>query len=68
MNLVFLLAACVNSLVDSFPWLSIQVYVIFMITNLIEPGMGKPIVHHLIGNNCPEFRDGLLDSYFFKLI
>ena len=38
-----------------------------MITNLIEPRMGKLILSHLIVNNCPEFRNGLLDSYFFKL-
>ena len=29
--------------------------------------MGKVILNHLIGNNCPEFRNGLLGSYFFKL-
>ena len=40
---------------------------VFMITNLIEPRMWKLILNHLIGNNCPEFRNGLLDSYFFKL-
>ena len=39
----------------------------FMITNLIEPPKKKLILNHLIGNNCPEFRNGLLDSYFFKL-
>ena len=38
-----------------------------MITNLIEPRMGKLILSHLIVNNCLEFRNGLLDSYFFKL-
>ena len=36
-----------------------------MITNLIEPRMGK--LNHLFENNCPEFRNGFLDSYFFKL-
>ena len=25
------------------------------------------ILNCLIGNNCPEFRNGLLDSHFFKL-
>ena len=38
-----------------------------MITNLIKPLIGKPILNHLIGSNCPEFGSGLLDSYFFKL-
>ena len=38
-----------------------------MITNLIEPRMGKLILNYLIGNNCPEFCDGILDSYFIKL-
>ena len=64
MNLVFLLGVCANSSVDSF---QIQVYVMLMITNLIEPCMGKLILNHLIGNICSEFRNGLLDSYFFKL-
>ena len=36
----------------------------FMITNLIELRMGKLMLNHLIVNNCPELRDGLLD---FKL-
>ena len=39
----------------------------FMITNLIEPRMRKVTLNHLIGNNCPEFRNGLLNAYFFKL-
>ena len=52
MNLVFLLAACPNSLLDS----STYKYIMFMITNLIE-----------IGYNYPEFHNELLDSYFFKL-
>ena len=39
----------------------------FMIPNLIEPRMGKLIHNHLTGNNCPEFRNGLLDCCFFKL-
>ena len=39
----------------------------FMITNLIELRREKLILNHLIGNNCPEFPNGLLDSYFFKL-
>ena len=40
--------------------------VMFMISNLIEPRLGKLILH-LIGNNCPEFRIGPLDNCFFKL-
>ena len=63
MNLTFLVALCTNSWVDSFPFK----YVMFMIYNLIEPRMRKLILNHLIGNNCPEFHNGLLDSYFFKL-
>ena len=39
----------------------------FMMTNLIEPRTVKLILSHLIGNNCPEFHNGLLYSYFFKL-
>ena len=50
-----------NSLVDSFP------YVMFIITNLIELPMAKLILNHFIGNNCPEFRNELPDSYFCKL-
>ena len=42
-------------------------YVMLVITNVIELRMGKLILNHLIGNNYPEFRSGLLDSYFFKL-
>ena len=38
-----------------------------MITNLIEPRKGKLFLNHLIENLCPEFRNGLLDSYFFRL-
>ena len=38
-----------------------------MITNMIEPRIRKLILNHLIGNNCPEFYNRLLDSYFFKL-
>ena len=38
-----------------------------MITNLIEPCMRKMILNHLTGNNCPEFLNGLLSSYFYKL-
>ena len=38
-----------------------------LIINLIEPRMGKLILNNLIGNACPEFRNGLLDSYFFEL-
>ena len=34
-----------------------------MITNMIELRMRKLI----IGNNCLEFFNGLLDSYFFKI-
>ena len=43
-----------------------QVYAMFMITNLIEPRMGKLVLNHLIRNNILEFLNGLLDSYFFK--
>ena len=39
----------------------------FMMTDLIEPRMEKLILNHLIGNNCPVFRNGSLGSYFFKL-
>ena len=39
----------------------------FMITNLIEPRTVKLILSHLIRNNCPEFHNGLLYSYFLKL-
>ena len=38
-----------------------------MIINLIKPCMGKLILNHLVGNNRQEFRNGLFDSYFFKL-
>ena len=38
-----------------------------MITNLIKPGMGKLILNHFNRNSFPEFRNGFLDSYFFKL-
>ena len=62
MNLVSSLAACANSLVDS-----IQLYVMFMITNLIVPRMGKLILNNLIGNSNQEFRNGFLDSYLFQL-
>ena len=44
-----------------------QVYVIFMITELVEPRMEKLILNHLTENNCTEFLDGRLDSYFLKL-
>ena len=37
-----------------------------MITNLIQPRMGKLMLNHLIGNTCPEFCNGLLASCFFK--
>ena len=37
-----------------------------MSTNLTEPGMGTLTLNHLIGNNSPVFRNGLLGSYFFK--
>ena len=46
---------------------TLQVYVTFMMTNLSERRMGKLILDDLIGNNCPEFRNGLLGSNFFKL-
>ena len=39
----------------------------FMIIILIELCMGKLILTLSISNYCPEFRNGLLDSYFFKL-
>ena len=39
----------------------------FVNTSLIEPRKGKLILHHLIENNCLEFRNDLLDSYFYKL-
>ena len=38
----------------------------FMITNLIELPMLELILNYLIGNNCRELRNGLLDSYIFK--
>ena len=38
-----------------------------MITNLIERHIVKLTINCLIENNCPEFRNGLLDGYFFKL-
>ena len=38
-----------------------------MITNMIELRVGKLTLNHLIGINCPEFRNELLDSYVFKL-
>ena len=44
--------------------LSKEVYAMFMITNLIEPCMGKLIINHLIGNNCPLVRNGLLKLFF----
>ena len=43
-----------------------QVYVMFMITSLIKSRMGKLILTRFIRNNCPEFRNRLLDSYFFQ--
>ena len=49
---------------DSFP--SLWFMIMFMITNFIETRMGKVLLGHLIGNNYPEFHNGLLDSYFFK--
>ena len=39
----------------------------FMITNLIGLRIGKLLLGILIGINWPEFRNRLLDSYFFKL-
>ena len=44
-----------------------QVHDTFMITNMIDQRMAKLILNHLIGNNCVEFRNGLLDTCFFKL-
>ena len=38
-----------------------------VITNLIDPRIRKLILNHLTGNNCPEFCNGFLDTYFFKL-
>ena len=38
-----------------------------MITNLIELFIWKLILNHLIRNNCSEFLNRLLDSYFFML-
>ena len=55
MNLVFLLAACTDSLVDSFPYK----YMLCLSTISIEPSMGKLILNHLI-----EIRNAL---YLFKL-
>ena len=59
----------VSLLTTSAKWIdSIQVYVMIMIINLIEPRIGKVILNHLTGNNCLEFCNGLtLNSYFFKL-
>ena len=37
-----------------------------MITNLIELRMGKLILNHLLGNTCPEFCSGVLDSWKIK--
>ena len=56
-NLVFLIAACTNSLVDNFPYNYMSCFwsLIWLILN------------SLIRNNCSEFRSRLLDSYFFKL-
>ena len=64
MNLVFLSAACTNSFFSG--QLPIQVYVEFIIANLIEPRMRKLILNHLIGNTN-GFCNGLLNSYFFEL-
>ena len=44
-----------------------QVYMMLVIANLIEPCMWKLILNHLKVDNCPEFCNGLLDSYCFKL-
>ena len=54
------LAACANSLEDSFPYM-------FTITSLVVLCMRKLILNHLIKNFCLEFPNGLRDSYFFKL-
>ena len=68
MNLVLLLAACAIKLIGSFRLVdSLEVYAVFMNTNLIKPHMGKLIRSHLVGNNYPEFRNRRLDCYFFKL-
>ena len=34
---------------------------------MIEPHIGKLILNHLIVNNCPEFRNGLLDLLMFQV-
>ena len=44
-----------------------QVYMMLVIANLIEPCMWKLILNHLKVDNCPEFCNRLLDSYCFKL-
>ena len=44
-----------------------QVFVMFMVSNLIELRMRKLIPNHLIRNECTELRNGLLDSNFLKL-
>ena len=54
-----------NLLVDSFPYK--YMLCLFMITNLIELRIGKLILNHFIKNNCPEFPNGILDSYFFQI-
>ena len=36
------------------------------ITNLIEPRVGKRILNHLIGNNCPEFCNELPEYLLFQ--
>ena len=44
-----------------------QIYVMFIITNLIEPRMGKLILNHLIENSCPELAMDFWAVVFFKL-
>ena len=46
--------------------ISIRVYVMFMITNLMDVRMGKLTLNYLIRNSCPEFPNGLWVSDFFK--
>ena len=48
-------------------WLTFHTSVMIMTISLIESHMGKLILNHLIGNDCPKFGVELLDNYFFKL-
>ena len=62
MKLVFLLAACTNSLVDNFPYEEM-----LMANNLIELGIWKLILNQLIVRNCVEFCNVFLESFFVKV-